>query len=265
MSVTALGRTTLWIAGAHGVLGALYWALLTTPETNVGTLALSATLVLLLGAVVTVATATAARLAAGSTWRAAIRPCGSMVFAGLAGLLALALVMWIAARIDAVVMAQEGALRALLIVRTGWADATPLVSGLGWLTWWLRFVVAPLLFIGICHAATRGGVSAVGHPATWRRPLRPRALALGTASMLLLIRGAWSLVPWRPEGLPPTWLEPAAAVVKLTLVLMAMSVGWTVLVTAATADGTGAAAPATPASPQAAPDAQAADAPPAAH
>ena len=63
--------------------------------------------------------------------------------------------------------------------------------------------------------------------AAWlRRALRPRAIAAATLWFGGLIALPWIyLVPWRPEGLPPTSIEFAFIVAKLSVSAILFAIG----------------------------------------
>lgn len=234
MTPHRLARATLWLAGAHLVLGGLYWALLTTPETNPLTLALSAVLVVLLAAAMTVAVVGASRLADGAAWRTLFAGASRLIPAGVTGLVLAAVLLWLASSIDRWTSDQEGAIRATLIARIGWQDATPLFTLVQWMLWWLRLVVTPVIGSAAAVAVMRSGLPALGRTDWVRAALGLRALGLATAAAFLLIRVPWSAVAWRPTGLPPSWMEPTAAALKLGAIVVGMSAGWAVLIGAAT-------------------------------
>lgn len=234
LNLPRLARATVWLAGAHLVLGGLYWALLTTPETNPLTLTLSAVLVVLLVAATTVAVVGAARLVDGAAWRALTAGASRLLPAGVIGLVLTAVLLWVASAIDTWASDHEGAIRATLIARIGWQDATPLFTVVQWGLWWLRLVVTPLIGSAASVAVMRAGLPAVLHADWVRVALGLRSLGLATAAAFILIRLPWSAVAWRPTGLPASWVEPAAAAIKLGAIVLAMSAGWAVLIAAAT-------------------------------
>ena len=128
-------RVTLWLAVALHVLAGLYWALLSTPESNAAMLALSLVLVvvLLLGA--GIALDVAVRLWTRRAGIAVRRR--DLVLPALRLLPALARVrrgvVGGATRRARRVEASRGSITAAIIARTGWADPEALFTTARWL------------------------------------------------------------------------------------------------------------------------------------
>jgi hypothetical protein len=225
-TVSRLVRASAWLFVAQLVLGALGWAFLLTPESNVTMLALSLLLLLLLLVVASAALAGTVGIWHGEGLRSGLRQPAAAVPAGLAAGLLVALVWSITGVAHALLVAGEGAIRASLIARFGWADATPLFTAAGWLVAWLRWVVAPLL-AGSAFAVWRdAGPADLARSAWVRRAVSPRALLTATAAMYGLVYLPWRWLEWRPAGLPATWVEPAVASAKLAVILLATSTAW---------------------------------------
>ena len=218
-------RVTLWLAFALHVLAGLYWALLSTPESNALMLALSLVLivVLLLGA--GVALDVAVRL--WTRGPIAVRR-HELVLPAVRLLPALAVfgaVWWVADAAGAWVEASRGSITAAIIARTGWADPEAVFTAARWLATLIAWVVGPLAALGLFGALTRG--VPVGAVRRWLAPaLSWRALAVG-ALVVIALAWFWPLLEgWRP-ALPPTRIQLlfVAAKIAAGLTALALAIG----------------------------------------
>jgi hypothetical protein len=223
-------RASLWLFVAQVVAGALYWVFLITPESNVAMLAASAGLGLLLLALASLAAAGAVGIWHGDGLRAGLRRPGRAIAAGLLAAVLLHVVVFLSEVAFHRLVADEAGIRAMLIARFGWADATPLFTAAAWVAAWLRWVVAPLLACSAFAAWLGAGARGLAGTAWLRRALSPLALVTATAAVYVLVYWPWQWVEWRPTGLPPTWVEPVAAAAKLAAILLAMSAAWALIV-----------------------------------
>ncbi len=223
--IAPLARVALWLAVALHLIAALFWALVSTPESNVWMLALSALLVLALLATSGLAIDVAMRL-----WRG--RPARPGAVSGylwpglrlVPALLVFAAGWWMAQALGAQVETSRGRITAAIIARTGWANPEAVFTAARWLVALAAWVVAPLLAFGLFGALTHGTALSAG--GRWlRQALSWRALAAGA---LMTVATAWFwpwLDAWRP-ALPPTWVQlvfvaakAAAGLAALALVL----------------------------------------------
>jgi len=221
--IGAFVRVTLWLTAALAALAGLFWALVSTPESNAWMLALSALLVLAMLLVGGLALDVAIRLWRGLPPRPG-RP-GDLLWPGLRLVPALglaALVWWAAGSAQAWVEASRGRLTAAIIARTGWADPEVLFTAAAWLTALAAWVAGPLLALGCFGAATRG--TAVATIRRWvAQSLSLRALAAGAALAVALGRFWPWLEQWRP-ALPPTAVQLVFAGAKIAVGLAALAV-----------------------------------------
>jgi hypothetical protein len=223
--IGALARVTVWLMLALSVVGGLFWGLVSTPESNVWMVAVSALTLLALLFTAGLAVDVAMRL-----WRG--RPgrpdgAGGWLRPGLRlvpALVVFAAVWWVAQAAGTQVEASRGRITAAIIARTGWANPEIVFTVARWLVALGAWVIAPLLAFGLFGALTDGVVGVAGGP--WlRRALSWRALVPG-AVVVAAIAWFWPwLEAWRP-ALPPTWVQlvfvgakAAAGVAALALVL----------------------------------------------
>ncbi|MGD9905901.1 MAG: hypothetical protein AB7U83_20710 [Vicinamibacterales bacterium] len=221
--IAALLRVSVWLTLALGLLAGLFWALVSTPESNLWMLALSALLSAAMLLVAGVAVDVAIRLWRGQPF-APDAPSG-WLWPGLRLLPALAvfaLVWQVAAAAHAWVEASRGWITAGLIARTGWADPEVVFTTAAWLATLATWVAGPLLALGLFGAVTRG--TAVAGAGGWvRQAVSARALLVGAVLAIGFARFWPWLDAWRPV-LPPTAVQLVFAVAKAGVGLAALAV-----------------------------------------
>lgn len=199
---------------------------LNTPESNAMMLLASAgwllAILLVAGvtlgsAILTAASASISRAVWGAPW---------LIVAIVPG----ALLWWLVQRADVWVGAHSGEVAAWFIARLGWADVSLLMRGLDYLSVWLRVVVAPLLTIALFAALLFRGRAALRQLWWIGRALRPRTLFVSTLAFALLVALPWQAAYWQIPGLPPTWVEPAAAGIRLLVIGLLITIGWAVMI-----------------------------------
>lgn len=246
-----LAGVTLTLLVGAAVSGAAYWGFLSTPESTVWMLGLSALLVA--GALAAAATSVNAALllwsadiaqgadASGSAGarRGAIalaRQAARGVAACAPALAVLIAVWWLTSAGEAWVAAHSGEISAWFIATAGWADVRWMFTATGWLAAWVRAVGAPLVALTWWNAALGGQWWPAR--AALRQAVSLKALAVVTIVVGLLVWVPWTyLVPWRPEGLPPGTGEIAFVVAKLGVAAVLMAVGVALVARAAVAGG----------------------------
>jgi hypothetical protein len=216
------------LAAGSVIAGGLFWLFLNTPESNV--FMLLASLVLMVGLVTVVAvTVNAAVLRArGVSLRVALaggaRGTGWFVIA-IAPLL---LAWWAIGRGDDWIARHQGEINAWFIARFGWADITRLLQMEMWISRWLRWAVLPAVTASLLATLLTRERSR----SDWvRRAWHWRTLLVATLVCFLLFALPWQLVSWRPQ-LPPTWIEPAAAGLRLGVVFLLGLIGAAVMIIA---------------------------------
>jgi hypothetical protein len=228
-----IGRGVL-VAGVltagSALTAALYWAFLNTPESNVLMLGVSVLLVLTIVIIVAITVNAAILVARGASTRDALaagaRGAGWFVIAVTPLVLA-----WIAiGRFDRWVIEHNGEIHAWFIARFGWADISRLMQFEMWVSRWLRWAVLPVTALSLLTALLT--LASSGREGWLRRAWHWRTLLVTTLVFVLLFALPWQLTNWRPS-LPPTWVTPAVAAVRLGIALVLGFAGATVLVATA--------------------------------
>jgi hypothetical protein len=217
-----LARAALWLMAMQAVLAGLYWALLSTPESNAWMLTLSAALIATLVAVAGLALDVALRLTSGDPAvprRAAdwIRPGLRLVPALALALLVAGIAQWLGGGVEA----SRGRITAWLIARTGWADPEVLFTSVRWLAAFATWVVGPALALALFAALTRGVAAS---PRGWLGPATAWPTLLAGAVGVAALAWGWPwLAAWRP-ALPPTWVQLVAVAAKVAVGFAAVAV-----------------------------------------
>ena len=221
-----LALATLWIMAGSVLSAGVYWGFLITPESTVWALMLSAVLALIALALV--------GLTAGGAiamwWYGASMTGVTRALRSIPGVIPAAaivwLIWWLAHRAEIWITMRSGQINAWFIARFGWADVSWLFTALGYAADWCRWVLAALLALSLMAGFVAIGWRALTQPAWLRRALRPRAIAVATLWFVALIALPWVyLVPWRPRNLPPTSVEFAFIVTKLTVSAILFGIG----------------------------------------
>jgi len=221
----------LTVAGALGLgvalCGGFYWMFLNTPESNTLTLTTSALLVVAFAIAAALAVNAAVLLARGAALRSAVRGAARGVLWFVLALGPLAAAWWAIGQMDGWVARHAGEINAWFIARFGWADISRLLEAQVWVSRWLRWAVFPVLSLSfLATLLTNEGTS----PGAWvRRAWHWRTLGVATLVFILLFALPWQLTEWRPD-LPPTWIEPTAAALRLGLALLLALAGAAIMI-----------------------------------
>lgn len=215
-----------WLIVGQLVLGGLYWTFLTTPESNTMMLVASGGLLLLMWLVAGITIGSAILTSASRSIGRAIWGAPWILVAALPALV----VWWAVTRWDTWLAAHSGEVAAWFIATFGWADVSWLMRGLEYLSLWLRAVVAPLLGIALFAALLVQGREALGRFSWIGRALRPTTLVVSTLAFALLVLLPLQAAYWQPPGLPPTWVEPAAAGLRLGVIALLGTIGWSIMI-----------------------------------
>jgi hypothetical protein len=215
-------RLTLWFALGGAAIGGLFWLLLNTPESNALMLGASAATSLLIVIVAAIVIGAGVLVARGSAFAAAIRRAlGGAHWFVLAALPTLILWM-LSQRTDAWVSAHSGEINAWFIARFGWADVDWLFQSQQWFTRWLRWIVMPLASLALLASLLDRRGLEVGDSV--RRAWHWRVLLPATLAFVILATLPAQLLAWRP-AVPPTWVEPAVATLRIAAAGLLWSAG----------------------------------------
>jgi hypothetical protein len=223
-----LAAITLWLLAGHALVAGAMWGFLLIPESNVGMLLLSLTTALVIvgaagivenaallawsGDYVSGAAGLRARL--GDAWR--------RLPAFLAGLAVFGALWWTTGRIDSWWTAHRGEIDAWLLVTLAITDASALHTALRAIVWVIRYVLG----LSLALSLVRRGTGAFPRPEWLVEALRPRRLAAIALCLLAFVVLPWRFAGWRPAGLPATWVEALFVAAKLGAIVLAVHVGW---------------------------------------
>ena len=207
--------TACLLIGA-GVTGGLYWAFLNTPESTVWALLASA--VLLAAALLTAGvTINAAILMwADGPSRPAVVRAARLAPSAIPAAIVVVSVWWLVAYVETWIAMRSGPINAWFIARLGWEDMSWMFAGISYAAAWARWVLAAWLAVWLMATLMNGGK----HRVSIRRVL------FASVWFVLFVALPWRyLVPWRPDGVPPTSLEMAFTVTKLALAAAIIATG----------------------------------------
>jgi hypothetical protein len=217
----------------HAVLGALFWALLNVPESSLAMIALSAVIALLL----LLGTAWV-EMAALLEWidgdgatvrRSLLERAARAVRAVPAFLVALAVflvVLWATWLAGRSIEVHRGELDAWLMVHLQIVQPGAVHAALGWLLWALCFGPGLSIALTLLTALAINGFHSMERVSWLGKAFQPRRLAFVPLAVFVFLWFPWHVAYWRPAVIPPTWLEPAFAAVKLSLLYMVANLGW---------------------------------------
>jgi hypothetical protein len=221
MIAKRVALTTMALAiGALAAIG-LFWALINVPESNVLALALSALLIVLMAVVAAVTASGAAVLAqnlpAGETRGRLVKAIVSFAIGvGVVG------IIWLVTSFfDNWWLAHRGEIDAIFLRNFGLTRTAPLHRDAEWATWLIRWGVGLSLIAGLLTMSVRYRSLAVFSGI--RLGLRAAPLAAAVAGVILVSQALGRLVYWRPQNLPPTWVQPAFAGAKLVVLFVLAS------------------------------------------
>jgi hypothetical protein len=222
--------TMTWLAIGHAAIGLLFWVFLQVPESNVFMLATSLLLVVamifLLGCVEAFGLA---RAQLEMRLLPAVGLAARRVPLVVAPLVLFALIFWLTANAGDWLSGHSGEIDAWVIARTGWTRTAGLHAALEWLLAFVRYGIGLSLAVTLFAAVVVRGVRSVGRAVWLQRAFGWRQLLVTAASVFV---GVWlpgQVVYWRPTSLPPTWVEPAFAAVKLAVLFLIFNAAWTVV------------------------------------
>jgi hypothetical protein len=218
-----------WLAAGHLLVAGLYWLLLQVPESNVWMLASSAAIVVatvLLGGIIqsTAILAWTSSEPMSAALKTAVRR-GWLVVLPLA---VFGCVWWLTGAAENWLARHVGQIDAWIIATFGWTKTAGLHSGMAWVIAFVRYGIGTSLAVALLACLARQGLRGVTSP--WlRRGLAWKTLAIVSAVLFVGVWLPWQAVYWRPASLPPTWVQPAFAAVKLFVMYFVGNLAWAVV------------------------------------
>jgi len=221
-----LALAALWILVGSALTAGVYWGFLITPESTIWALMVSGVLALVALALVGLTASGAIAMWWHGASLTAVRRAVTSVPGVFPAALIVLVIWWLANRAEVWIAMRSGQINAWFIARFGWDDMSWLFTAIGYAVDWVRWVIAALLALSLMAGFAAIGWRALAQAAWLRRALRPRAIAAATLWFGGLIALPWIyLVPWRPEGLPPTSIEFAFIVAKLSVSAILFAIG----------------------------------------
>ena len=226
-----LALATIWILAGSALTAGVYWAFLITPESTIWTLMVSAALALVALALVGLTASGAIAMWWHGASVTSLRRAATSIPGVVPAALIVLLVWWLANGAETWIAMRSGQISAWFIARFGWDDMSWLFAAVGYVADWFRWVLAALLALSLMAGFVAIGWRALTQAAWFRRALRPRAIAAATLWFGALIALPWIyLVPWRPASLPPTSIEFAFIVAKLSIAAILFAIGAALMV-----------------------------------
>jgi hypothetical protein len=215
-----------WLFAGHALLGLLYWLLLQIPESNVWMLASSLLVLLALVWLAGVIEMTALlAFAVDGPMRNALSPALRRAWLIVLPCALFAAIWWLTGAAAGWHGRYAGQVDAAIIARTGWTRTAWLHEAADWLIAAVRWVIGLSLAAALAAALASQGARGL-HPRWVIRGLRWRPLAITAAAAAI---GVWlplQAAYWRPAFLPPSWVEPAFASVKLAVLFAIIQLAW---------------------------------------
>jgi hypothetical protein len=113
-----------------------------------------------------------------------------------------------------------------------------LFAAQNYLSVWLRWVLLPVTAIALLAAFLQHGGRGAASFRWIRSAWHWRTLVIATLAFVLLIALPSRAACWSQESLPPTWVQPAVAALRLSLVGVALALGAAVMICAAARQST---------------------------
>lgn len=223
-------RIARWLAFGAALVAVCHWAFLETTEVNVFTLALSGAFLILMILVAAGTINLGILIALGGTVKKGFGTARRHIGWSLLLSLPIVALIVVVLQADAWVARHSGEISAWFIARFGWSDISPLFRAYAYFSAWLRWLLLPLTGMAAMAAVLLRGRHGVASARWLAAAWHWRTLVIATLVSYVCVVLPWRLANWRPERLPPTWVEPAVAGVKLAFVVMVIAVGAAVIV-----------------------------------
>lgn len=216
----------LLLIGHAGII-ALYWGLLNVPESTTLMLALSAII-----AIVMVFLTGWLQIAVGLSALPELKPreaysrgltrwwaffVAAVIFSGF---------WWLTHAILAWHESFSGEIDAWIMSRTGRTETAWVHRAIDIIVFLIRYIVGVSLSLAVLFAGARRGLSGLADRRWLRAGLSRRHMGTIGLAFVLLIALPLQVLYWRPDGLPPSQLQVAFVVAKLSLIFVLLNVGW---------------------------------------
>jgi hypothetical protein len=224
--MTRMRATLAWLCAGHALAGGFYWLLLQVPESNAWMLGVSALLVfaglVLLGVVETTAVLGLTTVEPmGAALKTALRRWWLVIFP----LVVFGCIWLITGDVQRWLTRNASQIDAWIIARTGWTRTAALHTSLAWLVAFVRYGIGTSLAVSLLAALASRGLRGLG--SDWARAgVGWKRLLAVSAALLIGLWLPWQAVYWRPASLPATWVQPAFAAVKLTVLFIVANLAW---------------------------------------
>jgi hypothetical protein len=220
-----------WLAAGHILIVGLAMWLLQVPESNAWMLALSLVIVMAVILLTGVVEHTAVLAAPGDVaFSAAVGRAVRGAWLIVYPLVVVGAFWWAGDAVQSWLNRHAGELDASLIATFGWTRSSGLHTALAWTVSFLRWGVGISLAVSLMTALAGAGLRAMFGRAWLGRALSWKQLLVVSAALWLGLWLPWQAVYWRPASLPPTWVQPAFAVLKLSVLFLMANAAWAVIV-----------------------------------
>ena len=218
-----------WLVVGHAVLGALYWALLLVPESNVFMLATS--LLLVLGMVWWLGLVEGVGLLAWRAddgLRASVAPAAKRVWLVVFPLVVFGVVWWMTGLASGSLDRNWSEIDAWILVKTGWTRFPILRSACEHVMAFVRYGLGASLALTLFVDLLRSGVGGLRSPSWLRRAFSWRQLLVIAAALVVgvLLPSHLAYWRWQPAGATATWFEAVFAATKLSLLYLLANASW---------------------------------------
>jgi hypothetical protein len=216
-----------WLVAGHAVVGGLFWLLLQVPESNVLMLASSA--LLSVAAIYAFAVVQLMPLRAFGASEPMGRALG--VALGRAWLVVVPLVIfgaiwWATGLAQEAFLGRAGEVDAWFIARLGWTNTGWVHTAVHVVLAFVRFGIGVALAVSMLAAIAGSGLAGLMSDAWLRGAFRWRYLLFVVAGLIVGFALPSHALYWRPASLPPTWVQPAFAAVKLFVLFVVANAAW---------------------------------------
>ena len=216
-----------WLVIGHALLAGLYWLLLQVPESNTLMLAASALFVLaLVYGFGLVQLMPLCAVGASEPMGRALRVAAGRAWLAVVPLAAFAVVWWVTGMAQDWAAGHAGELDAWFIARLGWTKTGWFHTGIHVVLALVRFGIGVSLAVSMLAAIAGAGVKGLLADGWLRGAFRWRSLLLVSAALIVGFALPSHALDWRPASLPPTWVQPAFAAVKLFVLYVVANAAW---------------------------------------